>query len=93
MKMTSLEYKPEDFEKMPKPVKAGTTKLSWEDIYAEFLNRKIKPTRTQIINAFKEAATHINKTTIEYGLEGFHNCVQEAVSRFQDWTDEEDEDG
>lgn len=83
-KINGLVYEPEKFKDMPKPIKAPATKLSWEDVYGKFLEDKIQPTRNQIIKAFERAGEYIDKATFEYGMEGFWQCVQDAVSNFSE---------
>jgi len=69
---------------MPKPYSILT--LSWEDVYAKFLEEKIIPTKEMIEEAFEYAC---NNSDNEYMMNGFWTNIEYAISEIgKEETDE-----
>ena len=86
------QYRPEKFKGkgMPKPESILT--ISWEDVYSEFIERGIDPTKEMIEDAFDFAVENSDNECIMGAFRAnVEFAVDENSSDFDD-DDEEDDD-
>ena len=85
--MKPPQYRPEKFKGMPKPESILT--ISWEDVYSEFIERGIDPTKEMIEDAFDFAVQNSDNDCI---MGAFRANVEFAVDENSgDFDDNEEE--